>query len=122
MLYRSIRSVLRGERPVLYRVANRIAHRADLRRLYEPPYSVVVPRHATRPHVTVGETMALDCLVRGLTITEAAKHLNLAPGAVKNSLQRLRVRHGLHSQTQLLRFASQQGWIAPVAAPWEIGT
>jgi DNA-binding NarL/FixJ family response regulator len=121
MLCRSIRSVLRGERPVLYRVADRIARHADLLRLYEPTYSMVA-LHATRPDVTAGELLALDCLVRGFTITEAAKHLNLAPGTVKNRLQRLRVRHGLHSQTQLLRFASQQGWITPVSVSWAAGT
>ena len=121
MLCRSIRSVLRGERPVLYRVTDRIAKHADARRLYEPPYSFVA-QHTTRPDVTVGEMMALDCLVRGFTIAEAAMHLNLAPGTVKNRLQRLRVRYGLHSQTQLLRFASQQGWITTVSACWAVGT
>jgi two-component system nitrate/nitrite response regulator NarL len=121
MLCTSIRNVLHGERPVLYRVADRIARHADLLRLYEPTYSMVA-LHATRPDVTAGELLALDCLVRGFTITEAAKHLNLAPSTVKNRLQRLRVRHGLHSQTQLLRFSSQQGWITPVSASWAVGT
>jgi DNA-binding NarL/FixJ family response regulator len=120
VLCRSIKSVLRGERPVLYRVADRIAQHADLRQLYGPPYSIVA-KHATRPDVTAGELMALDCLVRGFTIAEAAKYLNLAPGTVKNRLQRLRMRHGLHSQTQLLRFASQQGWITPVSMSWAAG-
>jgi DNA-binding NarL/FixJ family response regulator len=119
-LFGSVSCVLRGEQPVLSRVADRIAQHAG-RRLFGELQSCLIAGSAAYPRVTAGEVMVLDYLVRGLTIAEAATRLNLAPGTVKNRLQRLRVRHGLHTQTQLLSFASQQGWITPVLADCAVG-
>jgi DNA-binding NarL/FixJ family response regulator len=120
MLCGSIARVMRGEKPVLYRIAECSAHHSEIWRLYAPRLARSGQR-ADRPDVTAGEIMALDCLVRGFTIAETARYLNLAPGTVKNRLQRLRVRHGLHSQTQLLHFANQRGWIEPGSAIRVVG-
>jgi DNA-binding NarL/FixJ family response regulator len=107
----------RGEMPILESfVARWDVARTVLRLLYAPADA--------RPGVadgapTTSELLALDCLARGLSAYDASGWLCLEPDTLRNHLIRLRARHGLHSRTQLLRFAAERGWIAPFPLMWD---